>query len=63
MSTRTLDIRKIEHITLTPDQLKLEQKAKRLTGNTHLTDEQFRDLVSRGINLIEGPIKAPEVVA
>lgn len=60
MNTRSLNTRKIEHITLTEDELKLEQKAKVLTGNTHLTDEQFREAVSRGINLIEGPIKAPE---
>jgi hypothetical protein len=61
MSTRTLDIRKIEHIQLTEADLAAEQEAKRLGGYSKLTDEHFRELVSRGINLIEGPIKAPEV--
>lgn len=60
MNTRSLNTRKIEHITLTDGDLAAEQHAKVLTGNAHLTDEQFRDLVSKGINLIEGPIKAPE---
>lgn len=60
MNTRSLNTRKFEIIRLTQEELAAEQEAKVLIGDKHLTDEQFRDLVSRDIHLIEGPIKAPE---
>lgn len=60
MSTRTLNTRKIEHIFLSDAELAAEQQAKIDGGYSHLSDEQFRDLVSRDILLIEGPISAPD---
>lgn len=60
MSTHKLALPKIERITLSPEQLEVEQFAKSLSGNAHLTDEQFRELVCKGFLVIEAPISGPE---
>ena len=54
MNTRKLKVMKIERIELNKEQLKAEQLAKQMSGNTHLSDEQFREIICRGLNL-QGP--------